>query len=131
MGGNIPTYFRVQPKGIISRQTSSREERACNWVNKPFHLFTIILATGSSESFIGIDTTVDIQPLQVNLQFLFPQSHPHYFLFAHQFHIDTNQTQRSSNYLCISQIKRLHNHPSIVIFVWTPNWVMSNVKYER
>ena len=33
MGGNIPTYFLVQSKGIISRQTSIREERSSNWVN--------------------------------------------------------------------------------------------------
>ena len=30
MGGNIPTYFLVQSKGIISRQTTSQEERASN-----------------------------------------------------------------------------------------------------
>ena len=71
MGGNIPTYFLVQSKVIISRQTSSREERASNWVNKHLHLFKIILATGSSELFNEIDSTVDIQLLQVNLQFLF------------------------------------------------------------
>ena len=67
MGGNIPTYFLVQSKDIISCQTSSREERAYNRVNKPLHLVTIILATGSSELFNKIDTTVNIQLLQVNL----------------------------------------------------------------
>ena len=36
MGGNIPRYFLVQSKGIISRQNSSREERASNWVNSPY-----------------------------------------------------------------------------------------------
>ena len=35
MGGNIPTYFLVQSKDNISRQTSSLEERASNWVNNP------------------------------------------------------------------------------------------------
>ena len=35
MSGNIPTYFLVQSKDNISRQTSSREERASNWVNNP------------------------------------------------------------------------------------------------
>ena len=66
MGGNIPTYFLVQSKGIISCQTSSREEHASNWVKKPLHLVTTLLATGSSEKFNEIDTTVDIQLLQVN-----------------------------------------------------------------
>ena len=36
MGGNIPTYFLVQSKDNISRQTSSQEELASNWVNNPF-----------------------------------------------------------------------------------------------
>ena len=71
MGGNIPTYFLVESKGIISHQTSSQVEHASNWVNKPLHLVTILMATGSSESLIEIDSTVDIQLLQVNLQFLF------------------------------------------------------------
>ena len=35
MGGNIPTYILVQSKDNIYRQTSSREERASNWVNNP------------------------------------------------------------------------------------------------
>ena len=35
MGGNIPTYFLVQSKDNIYRQTSSQEERAYNWVNNP------------------------------------------------------------------------------------------------
>ena len=35
MGGNIPTYFLVKYKDNISRQPSSREERASNWVNNP------------------------------------------------------------------------------------------------
>ena len=63
MGGNFPTHFLVQSKGIISRKTSSREERASNWVNKILHLVTIILATGSSELFNEMDTTFDIQIL--------------------------------------------------------------------
>ena len=101
MGGNIPTYFLVYSKGIISRQISSREECASNWLKKPLHLVTILLATGSSELFNKIDTTVYIQILQVHLQFIFPQSHPHYLPSAHQFHIDTNQIQYSFNYLYI------------------------------
>ena len=111
MGGNIPSYFLVQSKGIIFCQTSSQEERGFNWENKPLHPVTIILATVSSETFNEIDTTVNIQLLQVNLQFLFPQSHPHYLPFAHKFHIDTNQTQCSFNHLFISKIKRPHTHP--------------------
>ena len=71
MGGNIPTYLLVQSKGIISLQTSSREYRASNWVNKPLHLVTILLATDSSESFNEIDTTVNIQLLQVHLNFIY------------------------------------------------------------
>ena len=33
MGGNIPAYFLVQSKDNTSRQTSSQEQRASNWVN--------------------------------------------------------------------------------------------------
>ena len=36
IGGNISTYFLVESKGIISRQTSSREEHASNWVKNLF-----------------------------------------------------------------------------------------------
>ena len=36
MGGNIPTYFLVKSKYNIYRQTSSREERASNWVNNTY-----------------------------------------------------------------------------------------------
>ena len=93
MGGNIPTYFLVQSKGIISRQTSSREERASDRVNKPLHLVIILLATGSSESFNEIDTTVDIQLLQVNLQFLFAN---HYLIHYNEvFKLVPNLRKRS------------------------------------
>ena len=81
MGGNIPTYFLVQPKGIISCKTSSREDSASNRVNKPLHLVKILLATGSSESFSKIDTKVDIQLLQVNLQFPFAN---HYLIHYYE-----------------------------------------------
>ena len=82
-GGNIPTSFPVQSKGMISRQTTSREERFYNWLNQPLHLVTIILAPGSSELFIEIETTGYIQLQQVSLQFLFPLNHPHYLTFSH------------------------------------------------
>ena len=35
MGGNIPTYFLVQSRDNISRQTSIQEEHASKWVNNP------------------------------------------------------------------------------------------------
>ena len=77
MGGNFPTYFLVQSKGIIYRQNSSQEERASDWANNHFHLVTIILTTGSSELFNERDATVDIQLLQVNLKFLYAKSLPY------------------------------------------------------
>ena len=90
--GNIPTCFTVQSKGIIYRQTTSREERFSNRLNQPLHLVTILLVPGSSELFNEIETTGYIQIQQVSLHFLFPPTHLYYLPFAHQFHIDTNQT---------------------------------------
>ena len=77
MGGNIPLYFLVKSKGIISRQTSSREERASNCVNNPFHLVTILLATGSLELPNKRDATFDIQLLQVHSQIVFVKTLPY------------------------------------------------------
>ena len=67
----MPTCFPVQSIGIISRQTTSREERFSNRLNQPIHLVTIILAPGSSELFNKIETTGYIQLQQVSLQFIF------------------------------------------------------------
>ena len=112
MGGNIPTYFLIQPEGIISRQTFSQEERASNWVNNPYspshNSFgnSFIRVAQRKEHYSRLSATTSIFKI-----FFFPNPNLNIFHLHTKFHIDTNQTQCPLNYLYISQIKRPHTHP--------------------